>query len=168
METRLKCRQNAHWRKSKLTKRQSLIQSSRRRARSKQRSQCFPPKRVCPFFSVVPKVNTPAFAPSCPTSNTAETSEGTFVSSHSQHTELIRSVIRNWDRYPEVIESSSYIDDLAGSVITNGREPISCLGRVFNSKLGCIATLGSKCMVLSVENSAQDSCCKLKFVHGLI
>ncbi len=37
--------------------------------------------------------------------------------------------------------------DLPGSAITNGREPRSCLGRVFNSKLGCIATLGSKCMV---------------------
>jgi hypothetical protein len=33
-----------------------------------------------------------------------------------------------------------------GSAITNGREPRSCLGRVFNSKLGCIATPGSKCM----------------------
>jgi hypothetical protein len=35
----------------------------------------------------------------------------------------------------------------AGSVITNGREPRSCLGRVFNSKLGCFATLGRKCIV---------------------
>ncbi len=35
----------------------------------------------------------------------------------------------------------------AGSTITNRREPRSCLGRVFNSKLGCIVTLGSKCMV---------------------
>jgi hypothetical protein len=34
-----------------------------------------------------------------------------------------------------------------GRAITNGREPRSCLGRVFNSKLGCIATTGSKCMV---------------------
>ncbi len=34
----------------------------------------------------------------------------------------------------------------AGSARTNGREPRSCLGRVFNSKLGHIATLGSKCM----------------------
>jgi hypothetical protein len=34
-----------------------------------------------------------------------------------------------------------------GSTITNRREPRSCLGRVFNSKLDCIATLGSKCMV---------------------
>jgi len=34
-----------------------------------------------------------------------------------------------------------------GSAITNGREPRSCLDRVFNSKLGCIATLDSKCMV---------------------
>jgi hypothetical protein len=32
------------------------------------------------------------------------------------------------------------------STITNGREPKSCLGRVFKSKLGCIATLGSKRM----------------------
>ena len=35
---------------------------------------------------------------------------------------------------------------IAGSTISNGREPKSCLGRVFNSKLGCIATLLSKCM----------------------
>ena len=35
----------------------------------------------------------------------------------------------------------------SGSAITNGREPRSCLGRVFNSKLGHSATLGSKCMV---------------------
>ncbi len=35
----------------------------------------------------------------------------------------------------------------AGSAITNGREPRSFLGRVFNSKLGRIATLGCKCMV---------------------
>ncbi len=34
-----------------------------------------------------------------------------------------------------------------GSTITNGREPRSCLGQVFNSKLDRIATLGSKCMV---------------------
>jgi hypothetical protein len=34
-----------------------------------------------------------------------------------------------------------------GSTVTNGREPRSCLGRVFNFKLGCIATPGSKCMV---------------------
>jgi hypothetical protein len=34
-----------------------------------------------------------------------------------------------------------------GSAITNGGEPRSCSGQVFNSKLGCIATLGSKCMV---------------------
>jgi hypothetical protein len=33
-----------------------------------------------------------------------------------------------------------------GSAISNGRDPKSCLGRVFNSKLGHIATLLSKCM----------------------
>jgi hypothetical protein len=59
---------------------------------------------------------------------------------------------------------------MAGSVITNGREPRSCLGRVFNSKLGCIATPDSKCSMHAaatskVENSAQGSSCKLKFVH---
>ena len=35
----------------------------------------------------------------------------------------------------------------AGSAKANGREPKTGLGRVFNSKLGCIATPGSKCMV---------------------
>jgi hypothetical protein len=35
----------------------------------------------------------------------------------------------------------------AGSAITNGREPRNCLGPVFNSKLGCIATLGNKYMI---------------------
>jgi hypothetical protein len=35
----------------------------------------------------------------------------------------------------------------AGSAITNRREPRHCLGRLFNSKLGCIATPSSKCMV---------------------
>ena len=34
-----------------------------------------------------------------------------------------------------------------GSTKADGREPKTGLGRVFNSKLGCIATLGSKCMV---------------------
>ncbi len=39
------------------------------------------------------------------------------------------------------------INPLSGSAITNSGEHRSCLGRVFNSKLGYIATLGSKCMV---------------------
>jgi hypothetical protein len=34
----------------------------------------------------------------------------------------------------------------AGSAITNWREPRSCLGQLFNSKLGRTATLGSNCM----------------------
>ncbi len=38
----------------------------------------------------------------------------------------------------------------AGSAITNGREPRSCLGRVFNSKLSCFAKLGSKCMMVRI------------------
>ncbi len=39
----------------------------------------------------------------------------------------------------------------AVSAITNGRETISCLGRVFNSKLGCFATLGRKCLVWCMQ-----------------
>ncbi len=35
----------------------------------------------------------------------------------------------------------------SGGAIINGRKPRSCLGQVFNSKLGCIATPGSNCMV---------------------
>jgi hypothetical protein len=57
-----------------------------------------------------------------------------------------------------------------GSAIINRKEPRSSLGRVFNSKLGRIATLGSKCMVCmlptsKVEISAKGSSCELKFVH---
>ncbi len=37
--------------------------------------------------------------------------------------------------------------DNAGSVKAYGREPKTGLGRVFNYKLGCIATPGRKCMV---------------------
>jgi len=37
---------------------------------------------------------------------------------------------------------------VTGSAISNGREPRSCLGLVFNSKLGCFATLGSKYMMV--------------------
>ncbi len=44
-------------------------------------------------------------------------------------------------------EAARLLYDVPGSAITNGREPRSCLGSFFNSKLGCIATLGSKCMV---------------------
>jgi hypothetical protein len=33
-----------------------------------------------------------------------------------------------------------------GSVITNGREPKSCLGEVFISKYGHIAALSGKCL----------------------
>ncbi len=38
-----------------------------------------------------------------------------------------------------------------GSAITNGREPRSCLGRVFNSKLGCLATPGRKFLVWCMQ-----------------
>jgi hypothetical protein len=44
-----------------------------------------------------------------------------------------------------------------GSAITNGREPRSCLGRVFNSKLGRIASS-------HFENSGQGSSCQLTVV----
>jgi hypothetical protein len=42
---------------------------------------------------------------------------------------------------------ATQIEVETGSAITNGREPRSCLGRVFNSKLGCFATPGRKCKV---------------------
>ncbi len=60
----------------------------------------------------------------------------------------------------------------SGSEITNGREPRSCLGRVFNSKLGCFATPKVHSMMhaatTKVENSAKGSSCKLKFVHAVL
>jgi len=54
----------------------------------------------------------------------------------------------------------------------HGREPKTCLGRVFNYKLGCFEdvheTRGCGCTPMSmVENSSQVSSCQLKFVHGL-
>ncbi len=60
---------------------------------------------------------------------------------------------------------------LEGSTKANGREPKSCLGRIFNFKLGC---LGSECNCMAypstptsrVENSAQVSSCQFTFVHG--
>ncbi len=53
------------------------------------------------------------------------------------------------DRLRIITSSTHSSGNLAepGSAITNGREPRSCLGRVFNSKLGCIGTLDCKCMV---------------------
>ena len=45
------------------------------------------------------------------------------------------------------LETSGSQSANPGSAITNGREPRSCLGRVFNSKLGHSATLVNKCMV---------------------
>ncbi len=61
----------------------------------------------------------------------------------------------------------------SGSAISNGREPKSCLGWVFNSKLGHIAILHNKCMAWhaatsGVENWAQGLSCQLKFVHDSI
>ncbi len=50
-----------------------------------------------------------------------------------------------------VVGHVEYRYDESGSAITNGREPRSCLGRVFNSKLGCFATLGSKCMMVCMQ-----------------
>jgi hypothetical protein len=46
---------------------------------------------------------------------------------------------------------STAVEHSTGSAISNGREPRSCLGRVFNFKLGCFATLGSKCIVLRMQ-----------------
>ncbi len=53
-----------------------------------------------------------------------------------------------------------------GGKISNRREPESCLGQVFNSKLGHIAILRNKCMAWHaatsrVENSAEGLSCQL-------
>ncbi len=58
-----------------------------------------------------------------------------------------------------------------GSSKANGRKPRSCLGRVFNFKLGCF-TKSIQFMACTNtdqsrhENSAQGLSCKLKFVRG--
>ncbi len=44
-----------------------------------------------------------------------------------------------------------------GSAISNGREPKSCLGRVFNSKLGRTAILCGKCMVWYAATSRAEN-----------
>ncbi len=67
---------------------------------------------------------------------------------------------------PHSVRMRDYIYNNAGSVISNGREPKSCLGRVFNYKLGHIAILCGKCMAWyeatsRVENSAQGLSCLL-------
>ncbi len=56
-----------------------------------------------------------------------------------------------------------------GSVISNGRERKSCLGRVFNSKLGriairCCMRMAWHAATSRVENSAQGLSCQIKFV----
>ncbi len=58
-----------------------------------------------------------------------------------------------------------------GARYLTGENPKSCLGQVFNSKLGRITILRNKCMALHaatsrVENSVQRLSCQLKFVHG--
>ncbi len=59
----------------------------------------------------------------------------------------------------------SLINIQAGSAISNGREPRSCLGRVFNIKLGSFVSKQLNCMARThtatsrVENSAQVSSC---------
>ncbi len=57
-----------------------------------------------------------------------------------------------------------------GSAKTNGREPKTCLGRVFNYKLGCFEDVHETHVcghtpTSIVENSAQVSSFYLKFVH---
>ncbi len=54
-----------------------------------------------------------------------------------------------------------------GSTITNGREPRSCLGQVFNFKLGSFVSKkhGTHTATTKVEKSAQVLPWQLKFVH---
>jgi hypothetical protein len=48
--------------------------------------------------------------------------------------------------YTTMLQGLWFCEYPPGTTISNGREPKSCLGQVFNSKLGRIATLPSKCM----------------------
>jgi hypothetical protein len=50
------------------------------------------------------------------------------------------NVCRDLWTFPEKFQDTGKCDEIfwnmSGSTITNGREPVSCLGRVFNFKLG--------------------------------
>ncbi len=58
-----------------------------------------------------------------------------FTANFSKKAMLAKRILKKFCEYA-----------LTGSATSNGREPESCMGRVFNSKLGHIATLCSKCM----------------------
>ncbi len=60
-----------------------------------------------------------------------------------------------------------------GSAVSNRKESKSCLGRVFNFKLGRISTLLSEGLGIHratsrLESSAQGSSCQLEFVHVVV
>jgi hypothetical protein len=42
------------------------------------------------------------------------------------------------EKWQDIGGCVTYWDDTAGSSKANGREPKTCLGRVFNNKLGCL------------------------------
>ncbi len=53
--------------------------------------------------------------------------------------------------FSRLYQSRPWLFHCPGSAITNEREPRSCLGQVFNSKLGCFATPGRKCIVWCMQ-----------------
>jgi hypothetical protein len=53
---------------------------------------------------------------------------------------------RNNDARHNFSYTASHLTVMPGIAVTNGREPKSCLGRVFNSKIGHIAALLSNCL----------------------
>ncbi len=68
--------------------------------------------------------------------------EGDRERGRENRSRIVRFIFK---RMSGALAPFSYL--VSGSAITNGRERRSCLGRVFNSKLGCIATTDSKYMV---------------------
>ncbi len=54
--------------------------------------------------------------------------------------------IKSRSREASPINNFKQVTKKTGSVIANGREPKSCVGRDFSSKLGCNDTRSNKCM----------------------
>ncbi len=89
--------------------------------------------------------------------------KGTYKITIDGYTMALQIVVSLIDKSRGVIYNCNNIVQ-AGSAISNGRGPKSCLGRVFNSKLGHIAILHTKWVAWHaatsrVENSAQGLSC---------
>jgi hypothetical protein len=88
---------------------------------------------------------------------------GTYEITIDDSTMALQIVVSLTDKSRGVIHNCNNIAQ-AGSAISNGRGPKSCLGWVFNSKLGHIAILHTKwkawhAATSRVENLAQGLSC---------